>query len=283
VNLENQFGGNDMKSKIFAVSILAIAMCFTTSSVLAGNINIKGSTTVLPIAQKVAEAFMKQHPDVKISISGGGSGNGIKALIDASTDIADSSRFIKPNEVDLAVKNGQYPVPFAVAYDCIVPVVHPSNPLTNITMEQLKAIYKGEIRNWKEMGGPDRPIVVISRDTSSGTYEVWLEKVLKEERVFPGALLQASNGAIVQAVSNNKNAIGYIGLGYVDKSVKDLTVNQLRGSVETTLNGTYPISRPLYMFTPGWPSGDTLKFINFVLHPEKGQKYVAQAGFVPLY
>jgi phosphate transport system substrate-binding protein len=272
-----------MKSKIFSVTVLAVAICFTASSVLAGNINIKGSTTVLPIAQKVAEAFMKQHPDVKISISGGGSGNGIKALIDGSTDIADSSRFIKPKEVELAVQNGQYPVPFAVAYDCIVPVVHPSNPLTNITMDQLKAIYKGEIRNWKEMGGPDRPIVVISRDTSSGTYEVWLEKVLKEERVFPGALLQASNGAIVQAVSNNKNAIGYIGLGYKDKSVKDLTVNEIRGSVETTLNGTYPISRPLYMFTPGWPSGDTLKFINFVMHPEKGQKYVAQAGFVPLY
>jgi phosphate transport system substrate-binding protein len=153
----------------------------------------------------------------------------------------------------------------------------------NITMQQLKAIYKGKIKNWKEIGGPDRPVVVISRDTSSGTYEVWAKKVMKKERVFPGALLQASNGSIVQAVSKNKNAIGYIGIGYMSKSVKALMVNRVKGSVETTLNGTFPISRPLFMFTPGWPKDDVLKFINFVIHPEKGQKYVRDAGFVPLY
>jgi phosphate transport system substrate-binding protein len=220
---------------------------------------------------------------VKISISGGGSGNGIKALIDGSTDIADSSRFIKDEEVTLAVEKGRYPVPFALAYDCIVPVVHPSTSITNLTMDQLKAIYKGEIQNWQEVGGPERPIVVISRDSSSGTYEVWEEKIMKKERVFPGALLQASNGAVVQAVSKNKNAIGYIGLGYVDQTVKGLTVDGIAGSEETTLNGTYPISRPLYMFTSGWPKGDALNFINFVLHPEKGQKYVSEVGYVPLY
>jgi phosphate transport system substrate-binding protein len=255
----------------------------TTNAVWAGKVEIKGSTTVLPVAQKVAEAYMKEHPDVNITISGGGSGNGIKALIDGSTDIADSSRFIKDKEVKLAVENGRYPVPFAVAYDCIVPVVHPSNSVENITMEQLKDIYMGKVKNWKEMGGPDRPVVVISRDTSSGTYEVWHKKVLKKERVFPGALLQASNGAVVQAVSKNKNAIGYIGLGYMEENVKDLTVNSVRGSEETTLNGTFPISRPLYMFTSGWPEGDTLKFINYVIHPQKGQKYVSEIGFVPLY
>ena len=122
---------------------------------------------------------MKQNPDVKISISGGGSGNGIKALIDASTDIADSSRFIKEKEVKLAVEKGSYPVPFAVAYDCIVPIVHPSNNITNLTMGQLKELYMGTVKNWKEIGGPDRPIVVVSRDTSSGTYEVWHKKVMK--------------------------------------------------------------------------------------------------------
>jgi phosphate transport system substrate-binding protein len=125
--------------------------------------------------------------------------------------------------------------------------------------------------------------VVVSRDTSSGTYEVWEEKIMKKERVYPGALLQASNGAVVQAVSKNKNAIGYIGLGYLDASAKALSVNGITGSAETTLNGTYPISRPLYMFTAGWPKGDTLNFINFVIHPQKGQKYVADAGYVPLY
>lgn len=272
-----------MKFKGIAIIIVALVLCFTASAVWAGNIVIKGSTTVLPIAQKVAEAYMKQNPDVKISISGGGSGNGIKALIDGSTDIADSSRFIKPKEVKLAVDKGRYPVPFAVAYDCIVPVVHSSNNLKGITMAQLKDIYMGKIKNWKKIGGPDRPVVVISRDTSSGTYEVWHKKVMKKERVFPGALLQASNGAIVQAVSKNKNAIGYIGLGYMTDSVTALSVNKIKGSAETTLNGTYPVSRPLYMFTPGWPKGDVLKFINFVMNPEKGQKYVSDAGYVPLY
>ena len=272
-----------MKFRSLAIVVLGVALCFTANLVWAGNIVIKGSTTVLPIAQKVAEAYMKANPDVRISISGGGSGNGMKALIDGSTDIADSSRFIKDKEVELAVEKGRFPVPFAVAYDCIIPVVHPSNSLSNLSMDQLKAIYKGEIKNWKEIGGPDTKAVVISRDTSSGTYEVWESKVMSKERVYPGALLQASNGAVVQAVSKNKNAVGYIGLGYLDASVKALTVNGIEGSEETTLNGTYPISRPLYMFTAGWPTGDTLNFINFVLNPQKGQKYVSDAGYVPLY
>jgi phosphate transport system substrate-binding protein len=272
-----------MRLKASLILIIAATVCLTAHLGWAGTIVIKGSTTVLPIAQKVAEVYMKANPDVRISISGGGSGNGMKAIIDGSTDIADSSRFIKDKEVKLAVEKGRYPVPFAVAYDCIVPVVHPSNSITDITLDQLEAIYKGEIKNWKDVGGPDREIVVVSRDTSSGTYEVWHEKVMKKERVYPGALLQASNGAVVQAVSKNKNAIGYIGLGYVDASVKALAANGITGSPETTLNGTYPVSRPLYMFTAGWPKGDTLNFINFVIHPQKGQKYVAEAGYVPLY
>jgi len=272
-----------MKIKGIAIMAFLVAGLFAANMAWAGKIVIKGSTTVLPIAQKVAEAYMKQNPDIKISISGGGSGNGIKALIDGSTDIADSSRFIKGKEIKLALKKGAYPVPFAVAYDCIVPVVHPSNSIVNITMAQLKDIYMGKIKNWKELGGPDRPVVVISRDTSSGTYEVWSKKVMAKKRVYPGALLQASNGTIVQTVSKNKNAIGYIGIGYMNKDVKPLMVNRIVGSAATTLNGTYPISRPLFMFTPGWPKGDVLNFINFVINPNKGQKYVAEAGFVPLY
>jgi phosphate transport system substrate-binding protein len=272
-----------MKTRRLFSLMVGLLFLSVTALAWAGNIVIKGSTTVLPITQKVAEAYMKEHPDVKISISGGGSGNGIKALIDGSTDIADSSRFVKDKEVKLAVEKGVYPVPFAVSYDCIVPVVHPSNTVMNLTLEQLKAIYKGEIKNWKEVGGPDRPVVVISRDTSSGTYEVWEEKVMMKERVFPGALLQASNGAIVQAVSKNSNAIGYIGLGYMNESVKPLMVNRVTGSAETTLNGSYAISRALYMFTDGWPKGDTLNFINYVIHPQKGQKFVAEIGFVPLF
>jgi len=263
--------------------VLALAGIMIAAPVLAGNIVIKGSTTVLPIAQKVAEAYMKENPDASISISGGGSGNGIKAIIDGTTDIADSSRFIKDQEVALAVQNNVYPVPFAVAYDCIVPIVHPSNKVANLTLDQLKAIYKGDIKNWKEVGGPDSPIVVISRDTSSGTYEVWEEKVMKKERVYPGALLQASNGAVAQAVANNKNAVGYIGLGYVNDTVKPVSANSIKGSAETTLNGTYPISRPLYMFTNKWPKEEIAKFLNYVTHPDKGQKMVKEIGFVPLY
>ena len=217
------------------------------------------------------------------SISGGGSGNGIKAIIDGTTDIADSSRFIKDKEVKMAVEKGRYPVPFSVAYDCIVPVVHPSNSVKDLTLAQLKDIYQGTIKNWKQVGGPDRKIVVISRDTSSGTYEVWEKKVMNKERVYPGALLQASNGAVAQAVAKNKNAVGYIGLGYMNDTIKATTVNGIVGSETTTLNGTFPISRPLYMFTNKWPKDEISKFINFVLHPDKGQKLVKGAGYVPLY
>jgi phosphate transport system substrate-binding protein len=263
--------------------ILMMVVLMTSSSAFAGKIVIKGSTTALPIAQKVAEEYMKQNPDTAISISGGGSGNGIKAIIDGSTDIADSSRFIKAKEVKLAIEKDSYPVPFAVAYDCIVPVVHPSNNLTDISLAQLKDLYTGKTKNWKEIGGPNRPVVVISRDTSSGTYEVWSKKVMEKARVFPGALLQASNGAIIQAVSKNKNAIGYVGLGYLNKEVKPLTVNYIKGSSDTTLNGTYPVSRPLFMFTRGWPEGEIMQFINFVMHPQKGQLLIKEIGFVPLF
>jgi len=275
-----------MKGKL----LLALLVSWLCAGLVAGAtvsademLNINGSTTVLPIAQKVAEAYMKDNPAVRISVSGGGSGNGIKALIDGMTHIANSSRFIKDAEVKLALEKGAYPVPFAVAYDCIVPVVHPTNTVKNLTLDQLKAMYEGQVTNWKTLGGPDLEIVVISRDTSSGTYEVWEEKVMKKQRVFPGALLQASSGAIVQAVSKNKYAIGYVGHGYLDATVKALTVEGIEGTETTTLDGTYPISRPLYMFTSGWPTGAALNFINYTLNPQKGQKLVREAGFVPLY
>jgi phosphate transport system substrate-binding protein len=273
----------EMKKQLSVIILIGVLGVIFATGALAGNLVIKGSTTVLPIAQKAVEAYMKANPDVSISLSGGGSSNGIKAIIDGSTDIANASRFIKDKEVKMAVEKGVYPVPYAIAYDSIIPVVHPSNPMTNITLDQLKAIYMGEITNFKELGGPDLKIVVCSRDTSSGTYETWEGKVLKGERVTPRAQIMASNGAIVQAVSNNKYAIGYIGIGYVNSSVKGLTVNGIQGTNETTLNGTYPISRPLFMFTNGWPEGDTLNFINYMLNPEKGQKHVADSGYVPLY
>jgi phosphate transport system substrate-binding protein len=260
----------------------AITLCAATTAT-AGNLVIKGSTTVLPISQIAVEDYMKAHPDVNISLSGGGSSNGIKAIIDGSTDIANASRFIKDKEVAMAQEKGVYPVPYAVAYDSIIPVVHPSNNLSNITKAQLKDIYMGKITNFKEIGGPDLKIVICSRDTSSGTFETWEEKVMNKERVTPSAQMMASNGAVAQAVSNNKNAIGYIGIGYLNNTVKPLKVDGVEGTKESTLNGTFPISRPLFMFTNGWPKGDTLNFVNYMLHPEKGQKAVEKAGYVPLY
>lgn len=260
-----------------------ILFIFLANLTFAGSIQIKGSTTVLPVAQKIAEAFKKEYPGISVSISGGGSGNGIKALIDGTTDIANSSRFIKQKEIKMAVENGRYPVPFAVAYDCIVPIVHPQNPIADLTLKQLKDIYTGKIRNWKELGWIDKRIVVVSRDSSSGTYEVWEEKVLNKARVYPGAQLQASNGAVVQTIAKNKYAIGYIGIGYLSPQVKQVKINGILGTVETTLDGSYPVSRPLFMFTQGWPKNEVARFINYVLNPYKGQKLVKEVGYIPLY
>jgi phosphate transport system substrate-binding protein len=204
-----------LKQLIFVV----LCLFFSVGTAFAGNVVIKGSTTVLPIAQTTLEAFMKASPGVNISLSGGGSGEGIKALIDKSTDIANSSRAIKDREIELAKSKGVNPVETIVAIDAIVPIVNPRNKVKNLSIDQLSQIYQGKITNWKEVGGDDLQIVVISRDSSSGTFEAWAEMVLNKAKVTPRAQMQASNGAIVQAVSKNRYAIGYIGLGYINKSI----------------------------------------------------------------
>jgi phosphate transport system substrate-binding protein len=266
-----------LKQLIGVVSFLLVG----AGAALADNIVIKGSTTVLPIAQATLEAYMKANPGVKISLSGGGSGEGIKALIDGTTDIATSSRQIKPAEVALAKTKGVTPLETVVATDAIVPIVSPKNPVKDLSMDQLSLIYQGKITNWKEVGGEDLQIVVISRDSSSGTFEAWVELVLRGAKVTPRAQLQASNGAIVQAVSKNRYALGYIGLGYVDKSVKALTVNGVHASEKTALSREYPVSRFLYMMTDGGPKGEAARFLRFVLSPA-GQALVKKEGFVPL-
>jgi len=247
----------------------------------AEDLRIDGSTTVLPIAQKAAEVFMKKNPSAKVFVSGSGSGTGIKALIDGTTDIATSSREAKDKEVASGKKKGIKLTAHKVALDGIVPIVHPSVKIENITMEQLRDIYNGKIKSWKEIGGPNRPISVVSRDTSSGTYEVWEEKVLHKDRVRADALLVASNGQAVQTVSQNKYAIGYIGIGYFDKSIKVLKVNGKSASKETVRNGSWPVSRPLFMYTNGRPAGVTAKFIDFVLSKE-GQKIVNEVKYVSI-
>ncbi|SMG33382.1 phosphate ABC transporter substrate-binding protein [Dethiosulfovibrio salsuginis] len=264
-----------------AIAMAIAATLSLTGSAFANNLVLNGSTTVLPIAQSAAEKFMEANPDVSVTVSGGGSGNGIKAIIDGTTDVANASRFIKNSEVKAAVENGAYPVPFAVAMDALLPVVHPSNPVKDISIDQLCKIYKGEITNWKEVGGENARIAVVGRDTSSGTYEVWDEKVMHKERVTPRALVVASNGAMVQTVAKNKLALGYIGVGYVDDSVKTLSVEGIEGNMKTVLDGQFPVSRYLYMFTRGWPEGNALKFINFVLS-DAGQEIVGKTGYIPL-
>jgi phosphate transport system substrate-binding protein len=264
-----------------AVFVL-IVFCLIAGSVFAAeSIVIKGSTTVLPIAQAALEAYMKANPGVQISLSGGGSGEGIKALLDKTTDIADSSREIKKEEIELAEKNGVKPLAHVVAYDAIIPVVHPKNKVTNLSIDQLSQIYQGKITNWKEVGGEDLKIVVISRDSSSGTFESWDHFIMKKARVTPQAQMLASNGAIVTAVSKNRYAIGYLGMGYVNKSLKPLPVDGIKASVETALSKEYPLSRELYMYTNGEPTGEVAKFIAFVKSAD-GQKIVAKEGFVPL-
>ena len=271
--------------KMHVVAFLAgvVFMFGGTGAFAAERISINGSTTVLPIAQKVAEGFMDEYTGINVSISGGGSGNGIRAMIDGTTDIAQSSRWISQGEISSAVENGHYPVPFAIAFDAIIPVVHPDNPVNNLSLDQLKAIYEGKIRNWKDVGGEDRSIVIISRDSSSGTFVVWNDVVLRGGRPSPRAQLLPSNGAITQAISGNRNAIGYIGIGYLNDALKGITVDGVRPSHETARSGEYPVTRTLWLFTDNWPTGNVLRFINFALHPEKGQALVKETGYIPLY
>jgi len=268
---------------IFKKTVLAIVAFTLMSGVtFAGSsIVIKGSTTVLPVAQGTLEAFMKKNPQVQISLSGGGSGEGAKALIDKTADIANMSREMKKEEIELAKTKGVNPVANVVANDAIVPVVNPKNKVKILSVDQLNQIYQGKITNWKEVGGEDLKIVVISRDSSSGTFESWDHFVMKKAKVAPQAQMLASNGAIVTAVAKNRYAISYLGIGYVNKSVKALQVNGVTASVATALSKEYPFSRELYMYTDGDATGDVAKYIAFVKSAE-GQKIVVKEGFVPL-
>lgn len=264
-----------------AVLVTAVFALMTGVSYANSSIVIKGSTTVLPVAQGTLEAFMKKNPGVQMSLSGGGSGEGVKALIDKTTDIATSSREIKASEVDLAKSKGVNPVAHVVAFDAIIPVVHPKNKVSNLTIDQISQIYQGKITNWKEVGGEDLKIVVISRDSSSGTFESWDHFVMKKTKVTPRAQMLASNGALVTAVAKNRYAIAYLGIGYVNKSVKPLQVNGVTASIANAMSKEYPLSRELYMYTNGEPAGDVAKYITFVKSAE-GQQVVAKEGFVPL-
>ena len=273
-----------MKRIAMALSLVLVGMfaAFPALAAQQQEVIITGSTTVLPVMQKAGEAFMAANPDISLAISGGGSGNGIKALNEGLCNIAMSSRDIKESEVEQGKAKGVNPVRTSVAVDALVPVVHPENPIKELSIEQLRDIYAGKITNWKELGGKDDAIVVISRDTSSGTYETWAEMIMKKEKVAPAALLQASNGAVAQAVSKNKKAIGYIGFGYLNSSLKKLNVNGVEATPATALAKQWPIARELYIFTNGQPAGAVKKLVDFLVDPQKGQKAVAEVGYIPL-
>lgn len=252
-----------------------------------------GSTTVLPLAEEWRAAFNAAHPEVDIAISGGGSGTGINALISGSAEIANSSRPIKPAEVEQARAAGVQPVEHVVAYDGLAIIVNPANPVDEIAMATLSDIYVGRTRDWGAAGAAGLgEIQVISRDSASGTYEVFKQIVVTLEGAdssrdyAPEALRQTSNQIILTLVTQSRSAIGYVGLSYLSADVKPVAIVPLAGgdavapTVESVRDGSYPIARSLYCYTNGEPAGAVKQYLDWVMGPE-GQAIVEQLGFVP--
>jgi phosphate transport system substrate-binding protein len=243
-------------------------------------LSMTGSTTVLPIAQKAAEEFMKANPKDDVSVSGGGSGVGISALIDGTTDIGDASRPIKSKEIVTAKQKGVNPVGTIIAKDGVALIVNKANKVDGLTMNQLKGIYSGEIKKWSDVGGSNDVIVVVSRDTASGTFEVFNEKVLSGARLREDSLMLASNKEVQETVAKTPGAIGYVGLAYLS-DVKEISLDSVAANKASVLDGSYKISRPLFMYTNGDPSGLVKDFIDFILS-DAGQKLVEDVGYIAL-
>lgn len=287
-----------------AKSIRFLAVAATAAVVLAGcsspkqdggagsgerrTLIVKGSDTMVQLAQAWAEEFMKKHPDIMVTVTGGGSNTGIAALMNKGTDICNSSRAIKEEELASAKRKGIDVQEFVVAQDALSVVVHPDNPISELTLAQLKDIYTGKITNWSAVGGPDQRIVLNSRETSSGTYVFFQEHVLGKGVPFAdNTMLQPATSQIVQTVAQDKGGIGYVGLGYVTDKVKSLRLKKddaspaVEGTVENVLNGSYPLARPLYEYTAGAPSGVAQQWLDWVRGPE-GQEIVKRLDFVPI-
>jgi phosphate transport system substrate-binding protein len=251
-----------------------------------------GSDTLVNLALAWAEAYMDSHPEVRIAVTGGGSGTGIAGLLNGTVQIANASREMSAEELERARSGGLQPVRFTVARDAIAVVVNPANPVNRLTLEQISALYAGRITRWKELGGQDRPVVLLSRESNSGTYVYFLENVVrlgrKEDRSLfsPETLLMPSSEGISTEVRQNPNTIGYDGLGYVTPEQKTLAVaRDERGpyvlpSASTVNNGSYPIARPLFMYTAGQPSGPVKEYLDWIAG--EGQALVKGLGFVPL-
>ncbi|MBS3820699.1 MAG: phosphate ABC transporter substrate-binding protein PstS family protein [Planctomycetes bacterium] len=272
-----------MKMIMRILAVVAAVAMLAPAAMAADQLQIEGSTTVGPIADAFVNAFQKKYPDVKFTVKKTGSGDGAAALIDGRCDIAAMSRFMKDGEFKKAVDKGITPVAHAIAMDGVCVVVHPSNPVSALTTEQIRSIYKGEIKNWKQVGGADMPIVVISRDTSSGTYETFHKLAMKKEKMGGGTEYVNSNPQAHKRVSTTKGAVAYVGLGFLDEKVKGLKVDGIMASKQTVASGKYPISRPLFLFTNGYPKLGSMVFEFCTYHlTEDGQELIGQKGFVPV-
>lgn len=254
----------------------------------------KGSDTIVNLALAWAERYQSDYPNVRISVTGGGSGTGIAALINGTVDIANASRQIKQEEIEAARSNGVDPVEFVIARDAIAVIVNPDNPVGELTLRQISDIYSGKINNWSEIGGEDRPIVRLSRETNSGTHVYFLETVLRlgnadDNTLFSrNTLLLPSSEGIIAEVRQNPNAIGYDGLGYVPHDLKMIAIAEEPGgtyvlpAIETVNNGTYPIARDLYMYTAGEPTGTVKIYLDWIITSDEAQDIVKELGFVPI-
>jgi phosphate transport system substrate-binding protein len=266
----------------------------TSSTPTSAYIENKGSDTIVNLALAWAEAYQKVKPEVSISVTGGGSGTGLTALLNKTVDIANASRQITPQELATAKASGLNPQEFVIARDAIAVIVNPSNPVNHLTLEQLSKIYRGEINNWQEVGGEDRPIVRLSRETNSGTHVYFLDAVIrlgnsKDKTIFSrDTLLLPSSEGIIAEVRDNPNAIGYDGMGYVTSEVKMVAISSLATpdvyvlpSVATVNDNSYVISRNLYMYTQNPPTSAIKDYLDWILSPE-AQQIVTNLGFVPV-
>ena len=288
---------NSSKLLLFslAIAILSLAVGCSNDSNKQGDqesryLSIKGSDTMVHLVSEWAETFMHQSPDSDISVTGGGSGTGIAALLNNTTDICAASRSIKEKEIALAEQKKIHPKEFKVAMDGIALVVNPANPINELTMEQLKKIYTGTVTNWKQVGGPDQPILVLSRESSSGTFVFFQERVLDKNDFTQGARSLPGTSAIIQNIATDTWTIGYVGLGYANQAGDKIKVLSIGATAddqyivpsEATINsGQYPIARPLFLYTGSTPSGLVNEFLEFTLS-EAGQAIVRQAGYVPI-
>lgn len=272
--------------KILATTISAIILAASSLSANAAgaekNIVLDGSTTVGPIAKVFAD-YYKEKTGIASTISESGSGNGVKSLINGVCDIANMSRFMKDSEFKVCVEKGILPVAHVIAFDGLAVVVNPANKVGALTLKQITDIYTGKIRNWKELGGDDAEIVVISRDTNSGTYETFNELVLHKKNIVKDAEYVGSNGQAKTRVASTKNAIAYVGLGFVDDSIKTLSVDSILPSTKTIVLGKYPIARPLFMFTNKYPKMGSPLYDFVTLHlSEEGREIIKDLGYIPV-